>query len=95
MKQTIFKALLIGLVIVVSARLLGSPVLGRLMLPGILLGSLAPDAHWSWKGDGHPWGPISTVIAYTVNIVLYSGLGYGLLSLIDSWRNQSRKSDCP
>jgi hypothetical protein len=88
MKQRIFKAFLLGLTLVVAARLFGSVTLGRLMLPGILVGSFVPGNGFGWEGEIHPWGLISIIVVYTVNIVLYSGLAYGLLSLIGSWRKK-------
>jgi hypothetical protein len=52
------------------------------LLPGILAGALLPDSGFSPEGDTHPWGPVSTFIAYAVNIGLYSGLFFFLLCLI-------------
>ena len=90
MKQKIVAASILGVIFVLSTRLLNSVVLGRLMLPGILLGSLAPDAHWSWKGADDP-GPISITIFYAVNLVLYSGLAYALLTPL-WWLIKNRRS---
>jgi len=53
------------------------------------LGRIAcPDSGYGPEGDMHPWGPMSVLLVYAVNFVLYSGLVY-----LGSWmRGRFRKT---
>jgi len=82
-----WKALILGGTFVGMATLVGhhgtiTPVPFWLLLPGIMAGAIAPDSGFNPEGDTHPWGPISSLIAYAVNAAIYSGLVYLMLSLI-------------
>ena len=61
---------------------LWSFVPGVLLIAGLFAGALAPDSGYSPQGDVHPWGPISELIVYVVNIGIYSGLAYLILHLV-------------
>jgi hypothetical protein len=77
-------ALLIGtafvLLISVAGHVqLGTPVPFWLLSPGIFAGACVPDSHFNPEGDTQPWGPVSVVVVYVVNIAVYVGLAYLIL----------------
>ena len=88
-------AVVAGIVFVGVAKLVGhnmttGPVVGLLLGPGMALGALAPDSGYSPEGDVHPWGPMSQLIVYGVDIALYAGLAYWLLGLVPRLRRESK-----
>jgi len=80
----------VGVVEVPGHRGVGTPIPFWLMLPGILAGALAPDSGFNPEGDIHPWGPISTLINYAVNIVIYGGLTSFFLTVLGRLRRTSK-----
>src|ERR1700738_676826 len=75
-----WKALIIGAAVVCFAMLLAryqvaTPVPLLLLLPGMIAGACVPDSHFDLKAN-NSWGPISTIVIYSVNIGIYSGLWY-------------------
>jgi len=54
-----------------------------LLLPGIIVGCMLPDAACSAEGDLHPPGMVALILVRLVNIVFYGGLIYLVLG---AWR---------
>ncbi|MBV8136771.1 MAG: hypothetical protein JO121_14240 [Deltaproteobacteria bacterium] len=80
-------ALILGAAFVGFIELLGhhsiaTPLPFFLLSIGLVAGGLAPDSGFSPEGDTHPWGPLSTSLAYAVNIAIYSGIAYLVLTLV-------------
>jgi hypothetical protein len=88
-----WKALILGGAFVLLAVLLGRSNLGTpvpflLLSPGIAAGTLAPDAHFDPDGNyGNQWGPVSQCVVYIVNIAIYTGIAYLVLTLIQRLRH--------
>jgi hypothetical protein len=86
-------AIVMGSAFVGVAKLLGhtlttGPIVALLLWPGLTLGALAPDSGYSPEGDLHPWGPISQLIVYGIDIAFYAGLAYLLLGLVPRLRRE-------
>jgi len=82
-------SIFVGVVTVLGRSSMATPIPFLLLSPGILTGAFAPDSGFGPKGDTHPWGPISTVILYGVNMGLYSGLAYLIIRAIRRFRKRS------
>jgi len=78
----------VGVAKLVGHNLTTGPTVALLLWPGLTLGALAPDSGYSPEGDLHPWGLISRLIVYGVNIALYAGLAYLLLGLVPRLRRE-------
>lgn len=81
-KALILGGTFVGLIALAGHYEMMTPIPFWLLLPGIMAGALVPDSGFNPEGDTHPWGPISTLIAYAVNTAIYSGLAYLMLTLI-------------
>ena len=66
---------------------MATPIPFFLLMPGLIAGMSMPDAGAFKTND--PWGPLATVTAYATNIVIYTGVAYGVLSS-RFWRTTSR-----
>ncbi len=75
-KALLIGFLFVGLVCAVAGSGWATPLPYLLLSPGIELGGLLPGSGYNPEGDVHSWGPLSTVAAYGVDGLLYSGLMY-------------------
>jgi hypothetical protein len=90
-----WKALGIGVAIVCVVMLLGrrhiaTPIPFCLLSPGLLAGAATPGSGFVLKEDA-PWSPFAIFVAYAVNISIYGGLAYLVLSLIRSPGNVAKE----
>jgi hypothetical protein len=69
---------------------LATPIPFVVLSPGIMAGAIAPDSGFNPEGDIRPWGPVSVVIFYAVNIGIYSGLTYLIFHFLRRPRRASR-----
>ncbi len=85
-------SLVVGALIVGVAEWLGhsrlfTPIPFLVLAPGLFAGALAPDSGYNPEGDIHPWGIFSQLIAYGVNLGVYTVLAYLVLRLVQwLWR---------
>lgn len=68
----------VGIVMVLGRLHLATPIPFLLLSPGILTGACVPDSRFNLKEDTH--SPLTVFVVYAVNIALYSGLAYLLLT---------------
>jgi hypothetical protein len=89
-KGLIIGGAFVGIVEVLGHYHMATPVPFFLLLPGIAAGAFAPDSGFNFEGDLHPWGPVSTLIVYAVNITIDSGLAWLMFYLVRRHRRASK-----
>jgi hypothetical protein len=90
-----FVSFVIGGVFVCAVQILGrlgfaTPIPFVVLSPGIMAGAIAPDSGFNPEGDTHPWGPVSVVIVYAVNIGIYGGAAYLIFHFL-RWPRRASK----
>ncbi len=80
----------VGVVFFLGHHNMATPIPFWVLLPGILAGALVPGSGFNPEGDTHPWSLVSAFTVFAVNVTIYGGFVYLLLSLI-RWPRKAPK----
>ncbi len=69
----------VGLVLLLGRLHFATPIPFLLLSPGLLAGVCVPGSGFNLKEDT-PWSPLALFVVFAVDISLYSGLAYLLLT---------------
>lgn len=75
-------SLLVGLAVLLGRLKIATPIPFFVLLPGILTGAMVPGSGFNPEGDTHPWGLLSMIVVFAVNIMLYTSLVWLVLGLL-------------
>jgi hypothetical protein len=77
-KALILGGAFVGIVDVLGHYQMATPMPFWLLLPGLIAAACMEGSGFDFK-DNHPFGPVSELVLYAVNVVIYGGVAYLIL----------------